>query len=203
MLPVRAQISLTALCLVIFSSSVLAGNHIEVIYPKDGQQIPAVDSTFILGNTEPGANLTINGDSVEVHKGGGFLAFLPVQRGEFNFDLISDYLGDICLTTVGLQVGPPADTSTAFVDPLTIWPPGRTVLPRGETFEFSFKASAEGRGWCSLASDSSWASMYPDEKAGDLASVFGDIPDSDSSWGLGQEKAKVRYQGYLPVNNVQ
>ena len=96
MLPVRAQISLTALCLVIFSSSVLAGNHIEVIYPKDGQQIPAVDSTFILGNTEPGANLTINGDSVEVHKGGGFLAFLPVQRGEFNFDLISDYLGDIC-----------------------------------------------------------------------------------------------------------
>ena len=186
-----------ALSLIIICANVVAGNHIEVIYPKDGQQIPAVDSTFILGNTESGANLTINGTSVKIHKDGGFLAFLPVEVGEFRFDLVSDNLGDICPTSIELIIGSAADTSAVFIDLSSVSPSGKTALLPGEIFEFSFKASAEGRAWCSLAGDSIWTRMYPAGQSGDLASVFGDIPDSDSP------NARILYWGELSVNSIR
>lgn len=67
-------------------------SEIRVIYPKPGQVVTAVDSTFILGNVsiQKGKKLdrlVINGQEVEVHPDGGFLAFLPVTPGEFTFHL--------------------------------------------------------------------------------------------------------------------
>ncbi|MEW5702837.1 MAG: N-acetylmuramoyl-L-alanine amidase, partial [Candidatus Zixiibacteriota bacterium] len=60
---------------------------IKVVYPLPGQQIGPVDSTFILGSVTPGATLTINGESVDVYRTGGFLAWLPVSPGDFRFRL--------------------------------------------------------------------------------------------------------------------
>lgn len=69
-----------------------ADDGIVVIYPKPGQTIGAVDSTFIFGHVPPREGeytyaLKINGSEVEVHRDGGFLAFLPIQPGEFTFYL--------------------------------------------------------------------------------------------------------------------
>jgi len=66
--------------------------RIEVIYPKEGQTVAAVDSTFILGNIKPCTHrdqwrLTINGAAVPVHDSGGFIAFLPIAPGPFTFRL--------------------------------------------------------------------------------------------------------------------
>lgn len=80
----RTFISLLFLCV-----SGFAQNHLEVIYPKDGSLIAAVDSTFIFGNTDSQARLTINGFDINVHKDGGFLAFLPVYQGNFRFNVMS------------------------------------------------------------------------------------------------------------------
>ncbi|HSG98928.1 MAG TPA: hypothetical protein VLB27_02695, partial [candidate division Zixibacteria bacterium] len=60
---------------------------IRVVYPKYRQSIAAVDSTFIIGSVPPGWTLTANGHPVEVHAGGGWLAYLPLTPGAFTFAL--------------------------------------------------------------------------------------------------------------------
>src|SRR5512141_1875869 len=72
--------------LAVLSGVVSAGPlHLKVVYPIDNQNIPAVDSTFIFGSVEPGSTLRINGETVKIHKDGGWLAFLPVKPGHFTF----------------------------------------------------------------------------------------------------------------------
>lgn len=167
---------------ILLSSAVcLAQNHLEVIYPEDGLLIPAVDSTFIFGNTDPEAGLFVNGHNVDVHAGGGFLAFLPVEAGSFQFNLLSDLNGDTSLTTVNIYVGPVADSSNDFIESSSLAPSGRTVLLSSVPFEFSFKARASGRAFCRFKNDTSWTQMYPEVKPWQYESVFGEIPISIGS----------------------
>jgi N-acetylmuramoyl-L-alanine amidase len=55
---------------------------VRVVYPPRGATISvAGDSTFIFGSVGNGsATLSINGDRVQVHPNGSFLAYLPVPR---------------------------------------------------------------------------------------------------------------------------
>jgi len=83
---------ITELILIIaFMTFALAVNaeqpSIKVIYPKKGATIGAVDSTFIFGSVTPGSNLIINGMQIPVHEDGGYLAFLPLVPGSFNFEI--------------------------------------------------------------------------------------------------------------------
>jgi N-acetylmuramoyl-L-alanine amidase len=64
---------------------------ITVVYPKEDQSIGPVDSTFILGSVTPGTKLVINGTPVDVYHTGGFLAYLPVHPGPFEFRLHARY----------------------------------------------------------------------------------------------------------------
>jgi len=186
----RTVISLLLLCV-----SGFAQNHLEVIYPKDGQQIPAVDSTFILGNTDPQAKLTINGYDISIHKDGGFLAFLPVSQGQFCFDVISNLNNDYAFTTVNLVIGSLPDTSSCFIDRSSVKPSGRTALRGDDIFEFAIDARPGGKAFCGFVNDSVWTPMYPDIKPWRTANVFGDI--SASSHG-----DFITYVGYLPVSNI-
>ncbi len=61
--------------------------QIDIVYPKKNATISAVDSTFILGSVSPFYNLFINDIPVPVHQNGGFLAFLPIKPGNFEFNL--------------------------------------------------------------------------------------------------------------------
>jgi N-acetylmuramoyl-L-alanine amidase len=60
---------------------------VNIVYPLEGATIGASDSTFIFGQVTPGAELTINGYQVKVHENGGYLAFLPIEPGDFIFHL--------------------------------------------------------------------------------------------------------------------
>jgi len=60
---------------------------VNVVYPLEGATIAARDSTFIFGQVTPGARLRINGYQVEVHENGAYLAFLPIEAGDFVFHL--------------------------------------------------------------------------------------------------------------------
>lgn len=87
------------LCSQIFGANPLApdkisdaGSRIKIIYPKPDQIVGAVDSAFILGNV-PAENeklaykLFINDQFVPVHPDGGFIGFVPVTPGQFEFEL--------------------------------------------------------------------------------------------------------------------
>lgn len=81
---------------------------IAVIYPKEDQEIGSVDSTFILGSVVPGAKLEINGVPVDVYHTGGFLAFLPVHPGPFEFKLRSERDGHIDTLVIPVTIADPS-----------------------------------------------------------------------------------------------
>ncbi|MDI6739260.1 MAG: N-acetylmuramoyl-L-alanine amidase, partial [Candidatus Edwardsbacteria bacterium] len=56
---------------------------LDVVYPAEGQKIPAVSASFIYGSVTPGSQVWVNTQSVEVYETGAWLAFVPFQEGEF------------------------------------------------------------------------------------------------------------------------
>lgn len=60
---------------------------LNVIYPREGQSIAALDSSFIIGSVTPGAKLTINGRPIDVYRTGGFLGWIGLSSGDFVFRL--------------------------------------------------------------------------------------------------------------------
>jgi len=82
--------------------SCLYASDITVVYPKPDQIVRATDSTFIFGHIPDNLLsqaekliITVNGLSFEVHEKGGFLAFVPVEPGEFDFDLQAYHREDL------------------------------------------------------------------------------------------------------------
>lgn len=62
---------------------------VHVQYPNEGATIGASDSTFVFGRVDGASvaeiQLTVNGTSVPVHEGGGWLAFVPIEPDTFAF----------------------------------------------------------------------------------------------------------------------
>ncbi len=77
---------------------------INVIYPKEGQNITSSDSTFIFGQVTPGSDLRINGQKIDIYKNGAFLAYLPLAPGDFVFDLIAYNQNGISTKEVKVKV---------------------------------------------------------------------------------------------------
>lgn len=73
--------------LLLLLSGALYAGQINFVYPPEGTAVPAVAKTFVFGNISPStAALTINGERVQVHSNGGFIAYLPVTAGDFAFN---------------------------------------------------------------------------------------------------------------------
>ena len=64
------------------------GQNLEIIYPKNSSTINA-PSTFIVGNTDPNAKLTINNKPVEVFPNGSFVQVIPLNKGENKIEINS------------------------------------------------------------------------------------------------------------------
>lgn len=54
---------------------------LEIIYPKTPNTESTADTIFIIGNTQPDAKLTINGNPVKVYDNGGFVEVVPLKSG--------------------------------------------------------------------------------------------------------------------------
>ncbi|HXT02031.1 MAG TPA: hypothetical protein VN915_15250, partial [Elusimicrobiota bacterium] len=58
---------------------------ISIVWPPEGMQLSA-ENEFIFGSvSDPKALFEINGETVTVHKDGGFIAWLPISPGTFTF----------------------------------------------------------------------------------------------------------------------
>ncbi|MGD8922523.1 MAG: hypothetical protein PVH24_04690, partial [Candidatus Zixiibacteriota bacterium] len=145
--------------------------EITVIYPKPDQVVTAIDSTFILGHLpadipcKPSeAVLFINGFQVPVHPDGGFLAFLPINPGEFTFllrayrkeDIKNEgYLLEPAIAAGSLMVKVPEPQPKLRLDTLQIVgdfrpPPGDLVLTDGDMLDVSFRGTPGARAWFSI-----------------------------------------------------
>ena len=158
-----------------FSLSVEASSeiNIQVVYPRANQQIAAVDSEFIFGSVTPGSSLTINGQDVRIHKGGGWLAFLPVTPGGFLFRLVASKENDTSYFELPVTIGVADTVSGLRFIPKEILPSSKAVYSIGDILEFSFEAPSGGTAWFGL-DERPLIIMYESEGETDWdGSVFG------------------------------
>jgi len=61
----------------------VTGPKITIVYPREGQEIPPVSRSFVLGSVIPRARLYVNGQRVRVRPNGAFVAMIPYRSGDF------------------------------------------------------------------------------------------------------------------------
>ena len=119
---------------------------VRVVYPQEGAQIAARDSTFIFGSTGTGdAVLTVNGSPVPVHPNGSFLAFLPIPAGSRPaYDLVATRGTDTSRVTVRVALASPrvslAENGPVLADSSSITPRPRLTVTRWEPVRVSVRA---------------------------------------------------------------
>ena len=178
--------------------------QIEVIYPKLNQYVHASDSTFILGNVTVGANLTINGLNVDVHKQGGFIAFLPIEEGEFEFELIArnkfgaDTL--VWLVTIPEPFKIVPEDSFAILEEF-LSPSVYQELTAGDLVEFSFRGTPGCSAMYKIDSLTDWRPMFEVEqkvKIPGSETIFGSEMLLDSTIRTGTYQAGL----YMPADTT-
>jgi N-acetylmuramoyl-L-alanine amidase len=79
---------LTGLIIILLMPVMQANPQINIVYPNKTARINA-PSTYFIGNTTPGSNLTINNTPVKLHEGGIFVKVMPLKSGTNSFKLRS------------------------------------------------------------------------------------------------------------------
>jgi N-acetylmuramoyl-L-alanine amidase len=152
---------------------------INVIYPKDGQTLTSSDSAFIFGSVTPKSSLKINGQDIKVYANGAFLAFLPIQPGEFVFELEATNRLGIALDSVKVIV---PTTSTAIpedslaIEKGSMLPDVDMNLRAGDIIQVRFKGTPGGKGTFSiegLVSNLSMVESVSDEEKYWGEEIFG------------------------------
>ena len=179
--PARLGAAAVVLAVSVIPCVAVAGQDatISVIYPRQGQSVGAVDSSFILGHVPAAQDdwsyaVSVNGLPAAVHPSGGFLAFVPLAPGAFEFCLHAELqhrkgkpfgeyakwarhkhrpiLPQHLWDTVGVQV--PEPVAPLPVDSLAILPdyaprPDLT-LAEGDILEVSFQGTPGCAAWFSI-----------------------------------------------------
>lgn len=126
-------------------NSIHAAINIEVIYPKEGSKVTAADSTFVFGNVTPiEVELTVNNIPSQIYPNGAFLAFVPVEPG--NFSLICRALAnkDTARVVRNIYIPHYMKTSTQnslVIDTSYIFPKVDWELQPGDVFKVAVKGT--------------------------------------------------------------
>ncbi|MFH1701550.1 MAG: N-acetylmuramoyl-L-alanine amidase [Candidatus Zixiibacteriota bacterium] len=115
---------------------------LNVVYPRDNQTLPPVDSCFIFGSVSPKASLLINGIEVEINKNGGWLAFLPVKPGEFSFNIRAKKNGMVEEKTVLINMPdlPRYTFDSMYIQPGSMTPSRETWVKAGDVIVLTFNS---------------------------------------------------------------
>jgi hypothetical protein len=110
---------------------------VNIVYPWEGKDIGGVNNEFIFGNVVPYVpTITVNGNVVNVYKTGGFLAYLPIDMGEFKFVVCAENNYGINCTTRTVVNGKKTDTASLF----EIFGSTSIYIMKGDSFFINLKA---------------------------------------------------------------
>ncbi len=136
---------LSVALLLLSGKFVFAQPKIEIIYPKEGAQVIASDSTFIFGNISPkSAMLFINEKSVKVYPNGSFVAVVPVEPGNFTFYCQAVFEGTASSQQRSVYIPYYLKTSnpdSLVLDTSYVFPKKDWELPRGDVFKVAVKGT--------------------------------------------------------------
>ncbi len=146
----KLTVLLTLLLFVIFYTGIEVKAQDEslpkilVVYPREGAQIGASDSTFIFGSVTPKSKLAINGFKVKVHPNGAFLAFLPLVSGDFVFELKAENKAGVSDKRLKVKVPPailPVPEDSFCIVKNSIQPKQDLILSAGDILETGFRGT--------------------------------------------------------------
>lgn len=139
---------------------------IRVIYPKAGQTVGAVDSSFVFGHLPTGLGghydeyvVAINdGPEFPVHREGGWIAFVPVSPGEFTFSIKAfnqKRAAGRAVAEGSVTVNIPLPLPPLRPDSIQILgdfqpPQGDITLRAGDLLTVSFRGTPGMSAWCSI-----------------------------------------------------
>lgn len=180
--------------------AIAAPPKITVIYPQKNANLTAVESTFIFGSVPPKTHLTINGINVPVHAEGGFIAFLPINPGHFEFRLQAMLGRDTSRLDWPVNV-PQAEKDLGYDSLYIIKTPDSDedkILAEGDMLTVGFRGTPGCLGYFSipgLIDSMPMAELSPQAQPYWGESLFGvgAIPDS--------LKLRGYFQGFLTVGS--
>jgi len=108
---IRLLYALMGLVLLSGPALALEKPRVTIVYPRDDQQIAAVDSEFVVGQALGAARLWINGVPTKLFDSGAFLGWIPVRPGHFLIEAVArNAAGETKLQRM-IQVPIPARTT--------------------------------------------------------------------------------------------
>ena len=117
---------------------------ITLVWPPEGTTLSA-DNEFVFGSVaDPSAHLAINGQTVTVHKDGGFLAWLPVSAGTFTFHAELTLSSGTAAADRRIFVPPapvPLPDGKLAIDPASLSPRADLELRAGDWWTARMKAT--------------------------------------------------------------
>ncbi len=174
--------------------------QIDIVYPGKDALIGAVDSSFILGSVKQATDLKINDIKIPIHKDGGFIAFLPLEPGRFEFEIIA--FNEIDTTRLIWPVNIPRPRKSVPYDSLKIMGSealvGNRVLTAEDRLMVEFQATPLCQVWFAvpgIADSIPMAEADPQTQAYWGETVFGPgaIPES--------LMIKGNYEGFMEIGD--
>lgn len=128
-----------------WNSPALAQTAIDIVYPKEGDLVTATDSTFIFGSvTGTNVRLLVQGTPVRVHPAGTFLAYVPVSRGEFTFELTAITGSDSVTAVRNVLIPPwpaPIAADSLVIDTTSLQPRHDLEVMTGDLVNVAFRGT--------------------------------------------------------------
>lgn len=212
MINIKKQFRLVLALLVSFIdvNSADAGIKIEVIYPKEGSQVIAAESTFVFGNLSPvEVDFSVNNIPTKLYPNGAFLAFVPVAPGNFSFICQATANGDTARLVRNVYIPHYLKTSTAeylVIDTSYVFPEVDWELQPGEVFKVAFKGTPNCEATFSidgLAADFPMAEIPPRKSFYWGEAIFGEGTNSQMADVKGIYTGAYIIQNWNPAANAK
>lgn len=116
---------------------------IVFVWPPENMPL-AAESEFIFGSVQPAtAHFTINGTTIQVHKDGGFIAWLPIAAGTFTFHGELTLSSGVATADRHILVPTPAApiSGKLAVDPASLSPKSDVELRAGDLLTVRLKGT--------------------------------------------------------------
>ena len=128
------------------SSGTASAFPVRLVHPAEGVNLPLLTRSFVYGWAEPGGKLTVNGESVDLYKDGGWLTMVDYVPGPNTLHLTYEKTGMAVSLDRSVTVGAPAPMGVE-----TIKPDRDLGLMPGETVTVSFHGPSGGRAFFTVA----------------------------------------------------
>ncbi|KPJ54075.1 hypothetical protein AMJ39_02110 [candidate division TA06 bacterium DG_24] len=109
--------------------------ELSIVFPGEGDHLPCVPSTFVIGSAPPGANVVVNGLPARVHQDGGFIVSIPIEPGRFAISCTATLSGRRLEQTVTVQVAgkrEPGPSEECWLDEGSVQPSTDRALRPGD-----------------------------------------------------------------------